>query len=598
MTSNNLPYIVPYILSLSISLFVGWYAWRRRARSGALTFAIVALGEAFWTFGYIFELTDDTLDGKLFWDGIQWIPAALLPIAIFELALQFIGRKHSPRLWLWLSLIPFIFLGLVATNAWHGWVLDDAHLIEGEQFSILTYSYGWAAWALAFYLYALTLGALYLLIIHFIQAQPLYRFQIGLFVLGCLAPIVGGVTALLDIQLLHGRDISPFTFTIANLLFMVGLFNFRLFDLVPVARTLVFENLPDVIIVLDEQERVLDVNPATQRILQQPMSKIIGQPAFQVFAEWGETIKQWRGFEGHTEITLGEGENTRYLDLNVIPLQRGIASNRGKLVMVRDITAHEQARRAAHEKELLAIRLQKERELNALKSKFIEMVSHEFRTPLSIISTNASMLEKYLSRMDDAAKQKRIDHIYHAINEVVRIIDKAILVDRLNSGAYEVQNTSFSLREACQEAIQRLPDEQGRIELVTNHHPYTCFRDRDAILWILTELLTNALKFSPNGTSIQVKLEQSDNALSIKVIDHGIGIPPDDRAHLFAPFYRAKNVGSTRGIGLGLTIVQQYAALINGQVTCESAGLNHGATFSLVLSAAEDKASHFRDKRE
>ena len=159
MVLDNLPFIIPYIISVLISLTVGVITWRRREVIGAIAYSIMTFGQASISFGYIMELTRHTLDGKLFWDDFQWIGflmwATLMPI--FSLQFTRSNKANQPRTWLLLSLVPTLFFLLLLSNPWHGLIHHDEYVIPGEPFSALRYDFTPVVWIFAIYGYV-TMG--------------------------------------------------------------------------------------------------------------------------------------------------------------------------------------------------------------------------------------------------------------------------------------------------------------------------------------------------------------------------------------------------------------------------------------------------------
>ena len=245
--------LIPYILSFLISTGVGLYAWQRRQVSGALPFALLAWAEAFWTFGYMLELLGSALATKIFWDNVQWIGTLAVPFALLGFALDYTDHRLTHARLVWRALI--VLAGALVLIAF-AFPQDDlvrpaAWLVTGHPFSSLVYDFGPLMWAMSGCAYAIFLFALILLISYFVQAQLVYRVQIGIILLGVCIPLVGTLFTLMDISLTANRDNSPFTFAVGNLILAWGLFRYRLFDLVPVARNLVVDSISDMVVVLD-----------------------------------------------------------------------------------------------------------------------------------------------------------------------------------------------------------------------------------------------------------------------------------------------------------------------------------------------------------
>ena len=342
---QTLPYLIPYLISVAISTGIGFYAWQRRAVPGAAPFALVALAQASWTLGYVFELASPGLGAKLFWDDAQWLGVFMYPLAFWAFVLQYTSRKltHPRRTWGLLAVIPTLFMVLVATDNLHGLVHPDARLIPGEPFSALTYDFTLPVWIAAGYSYGLVLVGIWGLATKFMHPQRFYRMQVTIVIVGVCVPLFGTVFTLMEISPASHRDLTPLTFAISNVIIAWGLFRYRLFDIVPLAREKIIERMNDAAIVLDAHRCVIDLNAAAQTITGLTTPAVIGQPAEQAFAHWPELVKQLQSDEGiATEIALDTTEGTHYFVFRLLPLDDPRINRTGWLVVLRDITARKQ----------------------------------------------------------------------------------------------------------------------------------------------------------------------------------------------------------------------------------------------------------------
>jgi len=228
MNEQALLYLIPYFVSVAISSSIGFYAWRHRAVRGAAPYAAVALSQAAWTLGYIFELTSSSMDAKIFWDNVQFIAGATTALALLAFALEYSERKltHPRAVWGALVVIPVIFTGLMFTDQRYHLIRPTAALIAGEPFSELTYPF--SATVLIFFIYTLGLSAasIGLLIQKIWQSPRLYRSQIALIIIGILIPLAGITLTVLGITSSFHRDTTPLTFALDNLIVAWALFRF------------------------------------------------------------------------------------------------------------------------------------------------------------------------------------------------------------------------------------------------------------------------------------------------------------------------------------------------------------------------------------
>lgn len=244
-----------------------------------------------------------------------------------------------------------------------------------------------------------------------------------------------------------------------------------------------------------------------------------------------------------------------------------------------DITA-----RKRNEQEILTA-LEHERELNQLKSRFVSMVSHEFRTPLAAIMTTVGILQRYPDRYSEAERQQRLGRIQSTINHLNKLLDDIIYLGKAQSSAIQLEQEPIDLVTFCTDLAQDIElafNGVARIQMNITPQPKPLLVDRQILHKILSNLLSNALKYSDEEAPVRFDVHYDDGHLHITVEDYGIGIPLADQKRLFQTFHRGQNVGKTPGTGLGLNIVKQSVDLYGGHMRMVSEE-NKGTRFDVVL---------------
>jgi len=228
--------------------------------------------------------------------------------------------------------------------------------------------------------------------------------------------------------------------------------------------------------------------------------------------------------------------------------------------------------------------LSKERELNELKSRFVSMASHEFRTPLSSILSSVSLIDKYIEiEMPDKAA-KHIERIRLSVKNLTDILNDFLSLGKLEEGKIEILTERVYLRDFIDRLVSQFEgtlrhDQRIIVSIKDDPEIYT---DEKLLRNILINLLSNASKYSSEGKTIQIKIEEESDEISFYVIDDGMGIPEDEQQHLFERFFRAKNATNIQGTGLGLNIVSKYVDLLKGKISFHSK-LNQGTVFIFKL---------------
>ena len=253
--------------------------------------------------------------------------------------------------------------------------------------------------------------------------------------------------------------------------------------------------------------------------------------------------------------------------------------------VIRDITRIKQA-----EQDMLNA-LEKEKEMNDLRSRFISMASHEFRTPLAIISSSVSIVDKYSQRLSDEKKQQHFQRIQSTIHHMTELLDDVLTMSKAEAEKLAFNPQSLDILAFCRNLISELQLSSNEHQIlftiqetaeINAHQPFITQIDPKLLRQILTNLLSNALKYSPPATDIHFNLSLQEPNLVFEVKDQGIGIPVEDINQLFTSFHRATNTGNIQGTGLGLAIVKKCVDLHQGEIRVSSI-LNEGSTFTLTL---------------
>lgn len=348
------PYTLLLVLGAIISLGLALYAWRRRTAPGAVTFIVLALSVAGWCLGYSLEILSADLAAKIFWAKIQYFGIAALPVAWMTFALQYIRRDAwlNRRNLLLLSIIPVITILLVWTNETHGLIWSQIGLNTDGPFPAMEVSYGAWFWIQWVYAYLMLLSGTVLLIRMVITFPNLYRWQAILLLFAAVAPWLGNAAYIFDLTRIPNLDLTPFAFSLSGVAVGWSLFRLGFFDIMPVARRAVVDSMSDAVIVLNRQDRIVDLNPAACRLIDSPNSEAVGQTVTQVLSSWAELLTQYRDqHEIRTELVKPELGRTRHFEMQISPLHDRRRRPTGRLIVLRDITDRKAAAQALLESE-------------------------------------------------------------------------------------------------------------------------------------------------------------------------------------------------------------------------------------------------------
>lgn len=314
--------------------------------------------------------------------------------------------------------------------------------------------------------------------------------------------------------------------------------------------------------------------------------------------ELWHTIANGRIWRGELKNKAKDG-SIYWVDTTIVPFLNEAGKPYQYLAIRSDITprklAEEQLYRINQELEStirertfeLTEALEREKQLGEMKSKFVSMASHEFRTPLSAILSSASLLEHYTLPEHAEKRRKHIDRIKSSIKNLTEILDDFLSLEKLEQGKVELVNNTFDIPELFNDVVEEmdgmLARKNQKIKL-SHLGSAAVFQDKKMLRNILLNLLSNASKYSGDDQQIELSSRVQDHKLLISVKDQGIGIPADAQADLFDKFHRGHNAAHIQGTGLGLHIVKRYVELLHGSISFHSQE-NKGTEFMVSLPA-------------
>jgi two-component system sensor kinase FixL len=261
------------------------------------------------------------------------------------------------------------------------------------------------------------------------------------------------------------------------------------------------------------------------------------------------------------------------------------ASQLEEQVQERTISLQETVKILQDTKEELSLSLAKEKELGKLKSRFVSIASHEFRTPLSMVQLSASLIERHSVAYGNQNIDKHIGKIKLAVINITSILNDFLSLEKLEMGKIQSELSRFNLLDLAKEIIEEmqvaLKDGQQIVLKHIGDTEQVCL-DQNLLKNCIIILIDNAIKYSGFTSSIHFYTKINKHNFTVRICDNGIGIPDNDQKHLFEAFFRAHNTGKISGNGLGLSILSRYTKLMNGKVNFRSS-INRGTLFTLTF---------------
>lgn len=397
----------------------------------------------------------------------------------------------------------------------------------------------------------------------------------------------------------------------------------------------IFQSMSEGIVIVNEEGQIVVANPIAEQLFGYNPNELTGLMLEVLLPERyrGRHINFRKGFNAHPEPRrMGFGRDLTALKKNgdefPVEISLSYTQVKGKIMVmafISDITLRKKAEEALkHSEEQLIVyaaelekkvhsrtealhktiqelevevnerkraeeearrSLEKERELNELKTKFVSIASHEFRTPLSTVLSSASLISQYNERGDKEKLDKHVQRIKSSVNHLTGILNDFLSLGKLEEGVVDIHKEVIVLHEFFNSIHEDLaPTLKEGQELVINSatHPTELFTDGRILRNILFNLVSNASKYSDPGKKITVTCSSQDSTYTFTVTDQGIGIPEEDQRHLFDRFFRASNAGNVQGTGLGLNIVKRYTELLGGTISFKSE-YGTGSSFTVTV---------------
>jgi PAS domain S-box-containing protein len=402
----------------------------------------------------------------------------------------------------------------------------------------------------------------------------------------------------------------------------------------PTHLTSLFENATEGIILTNGKGEIIMINPAAQRMFDYTSGEIVGKPIENLIPHkfTAGHIKSRNAFYQHPQNRqmgygrelFGKSKNnteipvevslsfyTRNDELFVIAFivdithrkkfEQSITQQQKELeTMTRDMRKlnadlevkveqrtmilKEALQKLEESQQELSEALSKEKQLNEIKSRFVSMASHEFRTPLSTVLSSAALLRKYTLTDEQDKRERHIKRIKDSVKHLNDLLEDFLSLGKLEEGKIHAKTELFDVKEFMEETVEEMKTlaKEGQQIYITYSGLGTFVTDKKLLKNLLINLLSNAFKFSDEHRAIELDTTHVGDKLILSVTDHGIGISGEDQEHIFSSFFRGKNAVNIQGTGLGLHIVKRYVELINGEISLKSE-LNKGTIVTVEL---------------
>jgi PAS domain S-box-containing protein len=578
--------VIILMISSLLTGYVAYYSKTKDLNNKMSYLSSVLMLASLWTITELFLIiSPNLLKYKLWITYFEYIPITFLPVFWLLFAYKYVKNVNLLKFKksLLLFLIPIITILMNITNKYHLLLKKDVKLVNFEQFSNIESVYGPFFWISMLYSYTALLAGTIIILSKLLKNKSIFKKQGLIIGIGILVPFLGNIIFIFKLVPRVVADLTPILFGVSGILFYIGISYYKLFDVVPLARDNIVENMDDAIIVADLKGKIVDINKAAYRKLINVNHSIVGEHVVDIINEHIlKEIKINSLQELGYIIRVEKDEEELIFQCYIKALKDETDEKVGIVITLKDITMFEetinQLKKAMAEAE----------EANSIKSKFLATITHEIRTPINGIFGMCLLLEKtdlnteqqlYLSNLSSSSK-----HLLNIVNDILDF-------SKLEFGKMELEKIEFNIYSLMDEIYSNILVQEKGWQVIVNvdkQLPKILIGDPVRLKQVIYNLTNNAMKFTKDGmVKVKVTQKSKDNEkvkILIEVIDSGIGIPEDKIDKLFNSFEQLDSRISREygGTGLGLSIVHSIIMLMNGSIKVTSK-VGEGSNFRIDI---------------
>jgi signal transduction histidine kinase len=550
-------------------------------------FTLMMASIAIWSIGYGLELASTALPQMILLIQLEYIGVVTLPVAWFFFCLNLSGKEcwyHKPLNLVVTLIIPVVTLIFAWTNTYHHLMFKTISLATDGPFPLANLERGIWYYVFTGYFYLLLACGCYLIFVRFRNSDRMYQNQNYSILVAAFIPWLAHLASLAGVRPFGHVDITPFAFILTTVFILLGIYRFKLFDIIPVAREKVLELMQDGFFVLDSKNRVIDHNKAVYRYLEAGHPKnLIGVRIEELLNDKPELSNLLATRQtGKVEFSLIEDEKQYYLKAETLFIADNKLSNNFTIIKFQDLTSitNDAIRARAQTAELA--------KLNQLKDRIFSIIAHDLRGPLVNLSEVLKMID------NDQISNDEFKQLAPTLNKDIiyttDLLENILHWSRSQLKGYGIKKELFNLRNLIINEINyHLPAATlKKIQIIHDVFPgEMVYADVLMIQIVMRNIINNAIKFCTENSEIHITAAyQNDQKILICVQDTGIGIPQNVLEKLFKEEQiTTRGTLNERGTGLGLMVCKDFVNRNNGVLTVESSP-GKGAKFCITLPSS------------
>lgn len=551
MTYSFTPYLWLLIISGLITLSLGFYTIIKcRCSIGATSFAIAMFVVTLWSIPNAFEMSANDFDVKFFWANIQYFAYSFSPVILLLLCLEFTGYERSInfRKYFWLFIIPTVTTILVWTDKYHGLMRNNIHLDYSGAFPVINKQYGTFFYIHALHSHVLNLTTMFVLLKAVFVRKTIYRKQVVAFLIGVTLIVVPNLIYISGLSPIRGYDITPVFFGPAGIIMSWSIFRYRMFDLVPLARATVIEDMDAGVMVLDLQNRILDINPAFADVIRLPVEQITSKHVVEICINIPELLNAILDRTiSREEFTMIKMSKKVVYEVLFSILKDSKGHDIGRLVVIYDIT-DKKLREEEYNKE------QWKRAVMEERNRMVRDLHDNLGQVLGFINLQAQAIQKELSDEGQNMYDEKLNRLievaqtaHKEIRDYIRDVrnSKLIEIDFIAALDGEILNYELQTAIKVSKSITTRFSEAVMAPNIRIH-----------ILNIIKEALNNVRKHA-EAENVSVTCDTEGNDLLILISDDGVG-------------FKSVHTKDVSKHSFGLNIMQERTFVMGGTLEIKS----------------------------